>query len=216
MTHRRTFLGQLALGAAGFAAHPDELCASTAHSAGGPWDTSWIARVESAKYRVVFNASGMSDGATFDYASTFFDNFHEAHDTPDSQTRPVVVVRRLGTALGLNDLMWKEFRLGEDTKITDASTKLPALRNVFWTARGSTADAAMKIDTLQRRGMILLVCNVALGNMGYRLATDQNRKVDEVQSELRSNLVPGAILVPSGIYALIRAQNAGCAYMPGT
>jgi intracellular sulfur oxidation DsrE/DsrF family protein len=28
--------------------------------------------------------------------------------------------------------------------------------------------------------------------------------------------VPGAILVPSGIYALIRAQNAGCAYMQGS
>jgi hypothetical protein len=39
---------------------------------------------------------------------------------------------------------------------------------------------------------------------------------DEVRAELRANLVPGAILVPSGIYALIRAQNAGCAFMPGT
>ncbi len=216
MTHRRNFLAQLALGAAGFAAHPDELCASTAHAAGGPWDTSWIARVESAKYRVVFNTSDISDGAAFNYAATFLDDFHEAHDTSDFQTRPVVVVRRLGTALGLNDLMWNQFRLGEDTKITDASTMQPALRNVFWTARASTTNAAVKIDTLQRRGMILLVCNVALGNMGYRLATQQNRNVGEVQAELRANLVPGAILVPSGIYALIRAQNASCAYMPGT
>ncbi len=35
-------------------------------------------------------------------------------------------------------------------------------------------------------------------------------------AELDANLVSGAILVPSGIYALIRAQNAGCAFMQGT
>jgi len=43
-----------------------------------------------------------------------------------------------------------------------------------------------------------------------------NRKADEVRAEARANLIPGAILVPSGIYALIRAQNAGCAFMPGS
>ncbi len=33
--------------------------------------------------------------------------------------------------------------------------------------------------------------------------------------DARAQLIPGAIVVPSGIYALIRAQNAGCAYMQG-
>jgi intracellular sulfur oxidation DsrE/DsrF family protein len=33
---------------------------------------------------------------------------------------------------------------------------------------------------------------------------------------LKANLIPGAIIVPSGIFALIRAQNAGCAFMAGT
>jgi hypothetical protein len=64
--------------------------------------------------------------------------------------------------------------------------------------------------------MISLVCNVSLGNMGRRFAEQTKRSVEEVQAELRANLVPGAIIVPSGIYALIRAQNAGCAFMLGT
>jgi intracellular sulfur oxidation DsrE/DsrF family protein len=112
--------------------------------------------------------------------------------------------------------MWERYKLGEDTKTKDPSTSLPALRNIFWSSRTPTSGATRTIEALQRRGMILLVCNVALGNMGDRLATDANRPVPEVQAELRANLVPGAVLVPSGIYALIRAQNAGCAYMPGT
>ena len=64
--------------------------------------------------------------------------------------------------------------------------------------------------------MICLVCNIATENWGRRFANKFKRDVAEVQSELKANLVPGAILVPSGIYALIRAQNGGCAYMPGT
>jgi intracellular sulfur oxidation DsrE/DsrF family protein len=72
------------------------------------------------------------------------------------------------------------------------------------------------IDALHKRGMISLVCAIAAGNVARSLAEKSGRNADEVRDEVRANLVPGAILVPSGIYALIRAQNAGCAYMQGT
>jgi intracellular sulfur oxidation DsrE/DsrF family protein len=72
------------------------------------------------------------------------------------------------------------------------------------------------MEKLRQRGLISLVCNIALGNWSARAAKRTSRKVDEVMAEARANLMPGAIVVPSGIYALIRAQNAGCAFMPGT
>jgi intracellular sulfur oxidation DsrE/DsrF family protein len=40
--------------------------------------------------------------------------------------------------------------------------------------------------------------------------------VEAIKSDVRNNLVPGAILMPTGIFALVRAQNAGCAYMRGS
>jgi len=168
------------------------------------WDTSWLDRLAKARYRVVFNANVIDDGGVFSYASTFFDQYHEVHNTTDSETIPVVVFRRLGTPMALNDQLWDRYELGKDTKTTDTGTA--ARRNVFWP----------KIETLHNRGMISLVCNISLGSMGRRLAEQTNRNVEEVQQEVRANLVPGAIIVPSGIYALIRSQNAGCAFMPGT
>jgi intracellular sulfur oxidation DsrE/DsrF family protein len=48
------------------------------------------------------------------------------------------------------------------------------------------------------------------------MARKYQRDPEAVKAEWRENLIPGAILVPSGIYALIRAQNASCAFMPGT
>jgi intracellular sulfur oxidation DsrE/DsrF family protein len=57
---------------------------------------------------------------------------------------------------------------------------------------------------------------VATNGWGRGLAEQNKLDAETVQADLKANLIPGAILVPSGIYALIRAQNAGCAFMQGT
>jgi intracellular sulfur oxidation DsrE/DsrF family protein len=116
------------------------------------------------------------------------------------------VFRRLGTPLALNDVMWERYAVGEDSTITDNQTHRPARRNVY----------KKQLDALRERGLISLVCNIALGNWSSRAAKRTNKKVADVVAEARANLIPGAIVVPSGVFALIRAQNAGCAYMPGT
>jgi hypothetical protein len=209
MPKRRDFLAQLSVAAAAMAVDPDELRASPTASMSA-WDTSWLDRLAGGKYRVVFNASDISDGAAMNYASTFLDHFHEVHGTSDKQTRPVIVFRRLGTPMAFNDVMWDRYELGADTKVTDPATKAAAKRNIFW------SDGGTPLRALQDRGLISLVCNVATENWGRSIAERMSKPVDEVQRDLRQNLTPGAIMVPSGIYALIRAQNAGCAWMPGT
>jgi hypothetical protein len=120
MPKRRDFLTSLTLAAATIALDRDE---ARAMPSSGPWDTSWIDSLAKAKYRVVFNGSDVADGAVLDYTSTFFDQFHEVHDTRDAETRPVIVFRRLGTVMALNDAMWDRFGIGADRKIDDPLTK---------------------------------------------------------------------------------------------
>ncbi|MDQ6718544.1 MAG: hypothetical protein M3Z17_09405 [Gemmatimonadota bacterium] len=217
MTHRRNFIAQLGALASVLAVDPDELRAATVSSV-SPWDTSWIDRLNSARFKAVFNASDIGDGAAMNYASTFLDHFHEVHATADQQTRPVIVFRRLGTQMAFNDLLWDRYAIGESLKINDPATNAPAKRNVFWKKGdgASPQESSSTIRTLIRRGLISLVCNFSVTNWSRRTAEALNRSGDDVAAEVRANLVPDAILVPSGIYALIRAQNAGCAYMPGT
>ncbi len=69
-------------------------------------------------------------------------------------------------------------------------------------------------ERLQKEGVIVLVCDFALGHLARRLATKQSLQPDDVHAELKSNLIPGAILVPSGIFGAAQAQNAGCAFIP--
>lgn len=215
--NRRFFLGQLGALAVGVTVDPDELHATSPRIT-GPWDTTWLDRLAAAQHRVVFNTSEVSDGNVLSYVSSFLDDFHTVHGTTDQQTRPVIVFRRMGTPMALNDALWERYAIGEDQKIKDPNTKAPAIRNVFWKPRdGATGwEAQYALEPLQRRGLISLVCNVALGNWATGMARKYQRDPEAVKAEWRENLIPGAILVPSGIYALIRAQNAGCAFMPGT
>ena len=120
------------------------------------------------------------------------------------------------TQMALNDAMWDRYNVGADRKVDDPLTKTAARRNPFWSAPAGDRHAGSSIESLQKRGLICLACNVSLTSMGYSFGQKAGRDAAEVTKELRENLVPGAIAVPSGIYALIRAQNAGCAFMQGT
>jgi hypothetical protein len=69
-------------------------------------------------------------------------------------------------------------------------------------------------EALLKSGAIPLICDFASGHLATRLATATSASPDAVHTELRQQLVPGAILVPSGIFAAAEAQNAGCAFIP--
>jgi intracellular sulfur oxidation DsrE/DsrF family protein len=204
MTRRREFLATLGTAAAALALDAAELRAGTPTD--GPWDTSWLDALARARYRAVFNTTELADGVVLDYVSSFMEGFHMAHDTDDRDTRAVVVFRRAGTPLAFGDAVWDRYAVGESTHTIDAATRAPARRNPF----------AKQLDVMRRRGMIVLVCHVAMGNWSRALAEKAEQDADAVRRDVAANLVPGAILVPSGVYALIRAQNAGCAWMPGT
>ena len=209
MSDRREFLGKLGVAAATFAGGAMAFDAAelrAAAEAPGDWDTTWIDKLATAKYRVVFNAGEIADGTAMDYADRFYNQFHEVHNTSDEDTRGVIVFRHLGTVMALNDAMWEKYAIGEDRKVTDSKTSAPAKRNIY----------RESIEPLQQRGLIALVCNLALQAWSHGAAGRAKADQPAVYREAKANLLPGAILVPSGIYGLIRAQNAGCAYMPGS
>jgi hypothetical protein len=178
---------------------------------------SWVEHVSQAKYRVVFDATNIADGFALDLAADFLDTFHEVYSATDQEMRAVIVMRQLGTPMALKDEMWARYSIGEDRKVNDPATHAAAKRNPFYrSAPGASAMAASaKLETLVTRGTIVLVCNRAAMNLAASLAERTKRDVEEVRAQVRNGLIPGALLMPDGIFALIRAQNAGCALMRG-
>ena len=221
---RRDFLTKLGLGAValsgGAIVQPlgaEELDGMAETVASEPtWNMSWADELQKIPYKAVFDSTS-ADGGALDLAAGIWDNFKEVYGT-DSSSRMVIIMRQLGQVVGFNDMMWEKYGIGEERKITDPATKQPAKRNPW--AKVMPGDpswaVAMKLETLHARGAIFLVCNGA--SMTWATSTAERMKVDVevVKNDVRNNLVPGAILMPTGVFALVRAQNAGCAYMRGS
>lgn len=178
---------------------------------------SWLEPLKTASYRAVIDANVLEDGYALDLANGLLHDFRDTHGAGDEQVKIVIVARRGGTPLVLGDALWERFPLGEETKQNDRTTNAPFRRNPFYRPRAgaSPESAATKLESLQKRGVIVLVCSIAANNWARSLAEKTKRDFDEVRKEVFANLVPGTIVMPSGVFAIMRAQNAGCAFMRG-
>lgn len=206
---RRNFLGHLGLIAAAPA-----LLAQPLPPAAGEWDMSWTDLLDKTRYKAVFDSTQLADGAAPAMAADVWNGFKDAYGT-DNDTRMVFVMRQGGQVMAFNDALWAKYGIGEEKKVNDPITKQPAKRNPYASADPGEESWALpsKLDALHKRGAIFLVCNRAAMNWARNAAERTRTPADQVMAEVRTNLVPGAILMPTGIFALARAQNAGCAYM---
>lgn len=239
-TPRRQFIGELAAGAAALAAIAcSPAAAATTASSQAPtpaappsaakhgsmpeqselkWDTSWMDRV-TAKHKAVFDSPQINDGDALYNAAGYFDWVKDVFKTGDSDSSVVVVLRHAAVPMLYSDVMWAKYDLGADTKTTDPSTKKAAKRNVFYRRldkEGKPAtgdDGAASIAALTSRGVIFLGCDRATRAFASQIAERTKQQENAVYEELRQNLVPTATLMPTGIFATLLAQEAGCSKM---
>jgi intracellular sulfur oxidation DsrE/DsrF family protein len=222
---RRDFLPKLGLGAVALSSAPfvapldaeEPAGASEAFAVEPGWNMSWVDELQKVPYKAVFDSPALSDGAALDLAAGIWNEFKEVYGT-DSSSRMVIIMRQLGQVMAFNDMMWEKYGIGEERKVNDPVTKQPAKRNPWTKSTATDPSWAVdsKLDALHARGAIFLVCNRASMNWAARAAERTKTDVEVVKNDVRNNLVPGAILMPSGVFALVRAQNAGCAYMRGS
>ena len=66
------------------------------------------------------------------------------------------------------------------------------------------------------RGVIFVGCDMATRGFSSRAAAAAKRTPQQVYDDIRANLVPGATLMPTGVFATLMAQEAGCSLMRST
>ena len=182
------------------------------------WDTSWMDRI-TAKHKVVFDSPQINDGDALYMASGYFDWVKDVFKTGDSDSSVVVVLRHAAVPMLYSDAMWAKYDLGAETKTTDPSTKKSAKRNIFYKkldkdGKPATGDeASASIAALTSRGVIFLGCDMATRAFASRIAEKTKQEQSVVYDELKRNLLPTATLMPTGIFATLLAQEAGCAKM---
>ncbi len=202
---RRRFLAQLSGGLAaltGFAAP------AAAEEAGllSPEHDAWMRRAR-GKHRQFFHATGPGDGAAMLMAANFLDIYTSTYGARPEHVSAVIGVHGSALPIGLVDAAWEKYELGKRISVTDPDTKEPAKRNVF------AVSGPISIDTVMRRGVVLLVCNVALTRFSGAIATALSLPQAEVYNDLKTSVLPGAIVVPALVVAINRAQEKGFTYV---
>ena len=69
------------------------------------------------------------------------------------------------------------------------------------------------IDQLQASGAMFCVCDIAFTVYSAAVAKGMNLNADDVRKDWVSGRLPGIQPVPSGVWALGRAQEKQCAYI---
>ena len=221
---RRTFLGALASSTAALsmATITTPLSAGaktiTDHMETGPDDPeAWMRQIK-GKHRVVFDVTRPHDILPFAWPRVFLIT-NEQTGTPEKDASVVVVLRHDAIPYAMKDELWAKYKLGEVFKANDMATKAPAVRNPFWQPKKGdykipgVGEVAIGINELQQSGVQFLVCNMALTVYSAAVAQQMNMQPEDVKKEWVAGLLPGIHVVPSGVWALGRAQERGCGYV---
>jgi intracellular sulfur oxidation DsrE/DsrF family protein len=219
-THRRGFLGRLAAGAAAFGlggvAAPGAAAARPTmrrgHESADPAFEAWLNKI-TGEHKMVFDAPAANQGFALAWARVFLNTTNDTYGTTDADNTVVIVLRHSGIPLGMGSAMWAKYKFGEFFKVNDGTTKAPAVRNPWSHPNaGELLLPGMAIDELAAKGVLFGICNVALTVYSGFAAKSMGMQAEAVRQDWLANLLPGVQVVPSGVIAVNRAQELGCAY----
>jgi hypothetical protein len=218
---RRRFLGWLGgaslLGAAGIPAVPSAGRAQPRGEHPQPidstWDVSWTERV-TGMHRAVFDSPEPSEGAALFRAVAWCDHYKEVYGVERQDMSAVVVIRHMAISLVMDDAYWSRYKVGKELKLRSEKGKWAEVNPISAQSVGADERAKKyKIETFMANGGIVLACSWAFGGMVQQIKARE--KVDQAaaDAQARAHLIPGVILQPNGIFAVLRAQEAGCHYI---
>ena len=216
---RRSFLQKLAAGAAtlGLMSIPPAIKAapSLLEDPGSEAD-EWFKKIH-GKHRIVFDATRPHEMMPFVWPKVFLLT-NQATGTPVKENNVVVVLRHDGIPYAFNDSMWAKYNFGEVFKADDPKTKAPSTRNPFANPQPGdfnvpgVGPVQIGINDLQKDGVMFCVCDMAMTVYSAVVAGMRKEDAAMVKKDWIANLLPGVQVVPSGVWAIGRAQEHGCAY----
>src|ERR1041385_4378621 len=156
------------------------------------WDVSWADKI-TGKHRAVFDSVEISAA--------------------------LGLIRPLFWLKDYAEEYWAHHKIGEATKINAPATKAPITRNPALGANPFGLPAEVADDSLRKAlaTSTILACNVAFSlQVVPKVMADMKLDQAKAREMALKHVVPGIILQPSGVFATLRAQEAGCQYLLAT
>ncbi len=218
---RREFLGKLAAGAtvlslaslfAPFTAEGHANLPAAEEDLEG-----WFNKIK-GKSRMVFDATEPHGVFPFAWPRVFLMT-NEKTGTPASECSTLVVLRHAAIPFAMETRLWEKYNFGEVFHVTDEETKKTVNRNAFWQPKEGDfkvpgiGNVQIGINELQASGVMFCVCNMAMTVYSAVLAQKMGLDAVAVKKDFDSGVLPGIQVVPSGVWALGKAHEKGCAYV---
>jgi len=212
---RRKFVGTIAASASGLlASMPGSAMNKTTdvNNAGGTDAEAWFDKVKGS-HRIVYDAPEPHDGFPFIWTWVYYTTNNQT-GSADGDLTAMVVLRHNAIPFAMEDRLWAKYKFGEFFKITDKNINAPAVRNLYWMPKEKDFPVAAieGIQKLQQRGAMFCVCDMALTVYSGFVAQAMNLNQEEVKKDWLTGILPGIQVVPSGVWAISRAQEKNCAY----
>lgn len=179
----------------------------------GPWDHSWLARLASAKHKLVFDIGAYADGGGLYYARNYLNGMRDGWQETTPNVIAILGISGDAYPIVFNDAMWAKYKFGESSKTTDVRTGQLAVRNVWWQPLPTESMAEFGVNVLQERGALVLFCNNVFRGVIRRVMASTQRPYAEVRAELKANMLPGVTVVPAIVAAMAMAQSSGAGYV---
>ena len=216
---RRAFLttlatGSAALAAGGMALHLGANAADAAETLAVPdvWSEAWLGKI-TGKHKQFFDATGVNNGFGLVFAMNYMNSMTETYKLADKDVSAVVGLRHFSVPMGFQDQIWEKYKLGEFFQIMDPATKTPSKRNFLYHPKeGDIPFPESAVDKLLLRGVQFTVCNVAMTVLSGMTSKNAGVTPEVAKKEWHAAMIPGTVLVPSGVLAVNRAQEKGCTY----
>jgi hypothetical protein len=177
------------------------------------WDMSWVERIRGT-YRGVFDTSEVSEGLGFFRAARWPKQVIEVYGVARSDITSVLVLRHNAIPFIMNDAYWTEYGVGKAIKLRGDGKKWATANPIASVPEGTPPQFAdMTVPGFLAAGGIILACHLAFQDVIGQVARKHALAGAAAEARARTMLLPGVILQPSGFFAVLRAQQAGCGYM---
>lgn len=222
-TNRRNFLGTLATGAAAvglttIAPSLSAFAGQTTFDQKVYGDPEEIFKKITGKHKIVFDSPHPHEIYPFAWPRVFLLT-NEATGTASKDCSVMVVLRHSSIGYAMDDKVWAKYELGKMFTANDPETKQPATRNPFWKPKSGAfqvpgiGEILIGVNQLQESGVLFVVCAAAINVYSAAAAKAMNLKHEDVKKDFMDAILPGIQPVPSGVWALGRAQEKGCGYI---
>ena len=215
--NRRHFLGSFAaLGMTG--ALPSALGAELPGlvPVSAEWDMSWREKI-TGSFRAVYDNPIVNEGVGLWRAIDWKKSVAEVYGDAAKDASTVLVIRHEAIPMIMSHAFWERHGLSASGKPTGDEAGEPAKRNPFLSLEGAAGGGrrGATLDAFIESGGIVLACNYAFGRS---VVGPEQRKsgldATAAREAALKQVIPGVIIQPSGFFAVIEAQRAGCHYFP--